>query len=88
MQRLGECVQKRVDVIYGHLLLLDIVVEHLRKAGERVFSGVFKNARLLGRNSTPERQRPLTTHLFPASCHSAIMETSIPTLVFVGLSTI
>ena len=47
MQRLGECVQKRVDVIYGHLLLLDIVVEHLRKADEQVLLVVFRIARLL-----------------------------------------
>ena len=39
---------KKSDAIDEHLLLLDIVVGHRRKAGGRVFLVVFKNARLLG----------------------------------------
>ena len=83
-----EVFTKGLYAIHEHLLLLDIVVEHLCKAEGRVFCGVFKNARLLGSNSTPERQRPLTTHLFRTSWHLATMETSIPALIFVGLSRI
>ena len=52
-------IHKRVDAIDEHLPLLNIVVEHLRKAEGRVFLVVFKNARLL--NTQPledSRLRP------------------------------
>ena len=59
MQQLYECslppavnavrlgVHKALDAIYGHFLMLDIVVERCHKAEGWVFSLVFKNARLL-----------------------------------------